>query len=172
MNILNMNMIARRPLIRAVLRRRELSTTSSSASDPTVTKTVQAEAPPQHNCDIIQGPSLLRTAVHRPRPALLFLPGLRSLPFWTQWDAKNNTNRVAYQDPAISKVVAHLESNVEAIRSEYHRVATGRKSDYQTDTEHTLHHGQWDWHTHMSKVGAVQWCCCVVVLCCVVFNMT
>jgi aspartate beta-hydroxylase len=91
----------------------------------------------------------LRTSLHRPQPSLLFLPGLRSLPFWTQWDGKSN--RVAYQDPLISKVVAHLESHVDSIRSEYHRVATGRKSDYQTDTEHTLHKGIWDWHSYMTK---------------------
>ena len=61
---------------RAYLRSQCLLSTvrgSSSTSD--------ASAP--SNCDIIKGPSLLRTIVHRPRPSLLFLPGLRSLPFWT-----------------------------------------------------------------------------------------
>jgi hypothetical protein len=87
--------------------------------------------------------------VHRPQPSLLFLPGLRSLPFWTQWDGENN--RVAYNDPVISKVTAHLESHVDAIRSEYHRVATGLKTDYEADTEHSLHKGIWDWHSYMTK---------------------
>jgi hypothetical protein len=133
-------------LLRAVFRGRKLSSSSSSSS---AGPTAPEPAPVPHNCDVIQGPSLLRTSLHRPQPSLLFLPGLRSLPFWTQWDGKDN--RVAYQDPVVSKVVAHLESHVDSIRSEYHRVATGRKSDYQTDTEHTLHKGIWDWHSFMTK---------------------
>lgn len=129
--------------------RRKLSSFSSSSSSDAATE------PPPHNCDVVEGPSLLRTAIHRPQPSLLLLPGLRSLPFWTQWDGKSDTNRVAYQDPSISSAIHHLEAHVDAIHSEYHRVATGRKSDYQTDTEHSLHKGIWDWHSYMTK-GRVQ----------------
>lgn len=112
-----------------------------------------SDAPPT-NCDIVKGPSLLRTTAHRPRPSLLFLPGLRSLPFWTQCEADQPT-AVAYNDPQITQAVKHLEENVETIRQEYLKVASKLPSDYQTDTEHTLHQGTWDWHSYMTK-GTVQ----------------
>jgi hypothetical protein len=108
---------------------------------------------PSSNCDVVQGPSLLRTTVHRPRPSLLFLPGLRSLPFWTQWDGQ--TNRVAYNDPKVQRAVAYLEENCSTILQEYEEVATSMKSDYTADTEHQLHKGKWDWHSYMLK-GQVQ----------------
>jgi hypothetical protein len=98
------------------------------------TRSFSNKAPAPEHCDIIKGPSLLRTTVARPRPSLLFLPGLRSLPFWTKWDGSTNTNRVAYQDETISP---------------------NMKSDYQTDTEHSLHKGTWDWHSYMTK-GTLQ----------------
>jgi hypothetical protein len=94
---------------------------------------------------------LLRTSAVRPRPSLLHLPGLRSLPFWTRFDAKEQTNRVAYQDPSIIRSVAHLQDHWQIIREEYETVAPTLTSDYQTDTEHTLHDGTWDWHSYMSK---------------------
>lgn len=104
------------------------------------------------DCDIIQGPSLLRTAaVHRPRPSLLFLPGLRSLPFWTQFDGE--TNRVAYQDAQIQHVVTHLEAHVATFQAEYGKAKESQlSSDYSTETEHhSLHEGTWDWHSYMTK---------------------
>ena len=100
-------------------------------------------------CDIVRGPSLLRTAIHRPRPSLLFLPGLRSLPFWTQHC--QGTTLVAYQDPSVQKAVSLLEEQVDTIRREYNTVASTLKSDYQADTEHRLHQGRWDWHSYMLK---------------------
>ena len=114
-------------------------------------------------CDIVSGPSLLRTAVHRPRPSLLYLPGLRSLPFWTQQsqnpsesNASSETpTRVAYNDPQVTHAVQHLEANVDTIRKEYLKNFDTMKSDYETDTEHTLHRGQWDWHSYMTK-GSLQ----------------
>ena len=116
---------------------------------------LEENIPAPDHCDIVKGPSLLRTSVQRPRPSLLFLPGLRSLPFWTQYDANSQTNRVAYQDKTVSWAVEHLQANVDIIRAEYDKVARSLKSDYQTDTEHTLHEGAWDWHSYMLK-GKIQ----------------
>jgi Aspartyl/Asparaginyl beta-hydroxylase len=103
--------------------------------------------------NVIQGPSLLQTSVPRSNPSLMFLPGLRSLPFWTSYDAKSDTNRIAYQDPTLTHVVSHLQANVEAIREEYCKVAPTLESDYKLDAanEHSLHKGQWDWHSYMTK---------------------
>ena len=103
--------------------------------------------------NVIQGPSLLQTSVARSSPSLMFLPGLRSLPFWTSYDAASDTNRIAYQDPTLTKVVEHLETHIDTIRDEYHRVAPKLPSDYQHDAsnEHTLHKGEWDWHSYMTK---------------------
>jgi len=83
----------------------------------------------------------------------MFLPGLRSLPFWSRYDAKSDTNRIAYQDPTLTKVVQHLEANVDLIREEYNRVASTLVSDYKHDAanEHSLHQGSWDWHSYLSK---------------------
>jgi len=118
-----------------------LSSSSSSSSQP----------PPTY-CDVVQGPSLLRTPVARPSPTLLFLPGLRSLPFWTNQDH----SKIAYGDPIVSKVVEHLESNVDRIRNEYIKVAPTMKSDYEaTDHNSSLHEGNWDWHSYLNK-GSVQ----------------
>ena len=104
--------------------------------------------------DVIQGPSLLRTSLDRPNPSLIHLPGLRSLPFWTQWDGNNN--RVAYQDQQVTFCVEHLQSHWEALRDEYTRVSPQLKSDYEQATEHTtLHDGTWDWHSYMLK-GKIQ----------------
>jgi hypothetical protein len=64
-------------------------------------------------------------------------------------------NRVAYQDPVISKVVAHLDlMSIPFVRNT--TVATGRKSDYQTDTEHTLHKGIWDQEEDMTKGNIIR----------------
>jgi Aspartyl/Asparaginyl beta-hydroxylase len=115
--------------------------------------TTTAAPPPL--CDIVQGPSLLRTtATHRPRPSLLFLPGLRSLPFWTKWDAAEGVNCVAYQDPTVVKAVSLLQDNFYLIQSEYFEAAH-LPSDYQADTEHRLHRGTWDWTSYMTK-GSVR----------------
>ena len=108
---------------------------------------------PPTNCSVVRGPSLLRTTVHRPSPSLLVLPGLRSLPFWTQWDG--STNRIAYQDPAVTQAVQLLEQNYKTILAEYQNKAPQLQSDYQTDTEHKLHDGTWEWHSYMLK-GAIQ----------------
>jgi hypothetical protein len=55
----------------------------------------QTDMPTMAN--VVQGPSLLLTSLHRPEPTLMMLPGLRSLPFWT-----NSTGQVAYQDPQMT----------------------------------------------------------------------
>lgn len=103
--------------------------------------------------DIVKGPNLLRTSLAtRPRPSMLHLPGLRALPFWTQFDDESQSTRVAYGDRTVTAAVSHLESAWEKIWEEYQRVAPSIDSDYQTDTEHhTLHQGSWLWHSYMSK---------------------
>jgi hypothetical protein len=117
-------------------------------------------------CDVVQGPSLLRTPLSRPQPSLLFLPGLRSLPYWTSDDDSRmplqegpaGRRRVAYNDPTVTHVVRHLESHAAAIRDEFLRVSP-TQSDYQTNGhgggDTSLHHGRWDWQSYMSK-GNVQ----------------
>ena len=109
--------------------------------------------PPPISANVVQGPSLLQTSVPRSSPSLMFLPGLRSLPFWTSYDASSDTNRIAYQDPTLTKVLHHLEANVDLIRDEYNRVAPTLESDYKHDAanEHSLHQGTWDWHSYMTK---------------------
>ena len=123
-------------------------------------------------CDVVQGPSLLRTPAPRPHPTLMFLPGLRSLPFWTsdvRPDDDPRKRRIAYNDPSVAKAVELLESNAATIREEYLRVAPSLPSDYEALQDHiapktgenkssndkTLHEGDWDWHTYMSR-GNVQ----------------
>lgn len=102
--------------------------------------------------DLIQGPALLKTTAHRPRPSLFSLPGLRSLPYWSQYDDAANTTRIAYSDPTVTQIVQHLESNWASVRDEYDTVKANVKSDYDTQTEHaTLHEGQWDWRSYVSK---------------------
>jgi hypothetical protein len=130
----------------------QLQALSFSTNREPVSSTINA---PTESCDIVSGPSLLRTSVHRPRPSLLYFPGLRSLPFWTQ----DGSDRVAYQEPSITAAIGHLHDNFETLLAEYKRVAPQRPSDYvvAADAEHnsTLHNGSWDWHSYMTK-GTVQ----------------
>jgi aspartate beta-hydroxylase len=97
----------------------------------------------------------LRTPVSRPHPSLLFLPGLRSLPFWTS----NDGNRIAYNDPTVTKVVEYFQQPtiINTIRQEYLDVASQLDSDYLEDNGHPsqLHEGKWDWHSYMNK-GSIQ----------------
>lgn len=127
---------------------------------------------------IIQGPSLLTgTSVHRPSPSIFFLPGLRSLPFWTSPSSTSNLS-VAYGDPIVTEVVQHLENNYKIIKQEYMSSVLGigtntdlssSKSkvnkpiqpDYDVNLkggEHSsdsLHIGSWDWHSFILN-GEVQ----------------
>jgi len=106
--------------------------------------------------NVVQGPSLLLTTLHRPSPSLMLVPGLRSLPFWTSSD-----NRVAYQDPTVTRIVEHLQKNASAIAKEYSAVAPTIPSDYDVSEkggEHaddSLHTGSWDWHSFLLQ-GTVQ----------------
>jgi len=95
------------------------------------------------HCDVVQGPSLLRTPAVRPHPSLLFLPGLRSLPFWT---SETSPRRIAYNDPAVTKAVKYLESHVDIIREEYLRVSPSMLSDYDGLQDHV--------QTHSSSSGS------------------
>lgn len=139
-----------------VHQRRTLSSTPTTPGGGGTGKPPDLQTPHPNDCDIVRGPSLLRTSMSRPQPSLLFLPGLRSLPFWTQpsFDDEDGgaTNRIAFQDPTVSHAVELLQSHYTTIRNEYEGTAHKLWSDYQTDTEHhTLHQGKWDWHSYMTK---------------------
>ena len=117
---------------------------------------------------IVQGPALLtQTGVPRPSPTLFFLPGLRSLPFWTAPPKSHNRVAIAYGDPVLTAIAQHLEANYEIIREEYMRGVVGigknnetagkpLESDYDIKAsggEHaatSLHVGTWDWHSFLS----------------------
>lgn len=93
--------------------------------------------------------------VSRPNPSLFYLPGLRSLPFWTpphSADGGGKNNSVAFNDPTLKGIVTHVESYADAIREEYLTCCDIVKSDYDgaSDSgERALHTGQWDWHSYI-----------------------
>jgi len=75
---------------------------------------------------IVGGPSLLtQTGVHRPSPSLFYLPGLRTLPFWTAPDDSSKL-RIAFNDTSIKHAVEHVESNYKSIRQEYFGAVLGQ----------------------------------------------
>jgi len=127
--------------------RKKLSSSSREKDPPT-------SAAPAAN--IIQGPSLLTsTGKHRPSPTLFHLPGLRSLPFWTS-NSDDSNLKVAYNEPVLTSIVSHLESNTEIIKSEYIEAIQSENmpSDYDIKDEHTdgsLHTGKWEWHSYILK---------------------
>jgi len=90
--------------------------------------------------DIIQGPSLLVQTgnLNRPSPSLFYLPGLRSLPFWT---APNNpsqsSNNIAFNDRKVSQVVSLLETNYETILEEYQSAVMGFNSTTTSQSKRT-----------------------------------
>ena len=83
--------------------------------------------------EIHKGPAVLLTSHSirsRPQPNLLYIPGLRSLPFWTQQQIKQHhhqqetieesmTNRVAYGDPTVTAIVEHFDKHYATIWQEY-----------------------------------------------------
>lgn len=119
---------------------------------------------------IVGGPSLLtQTGVHRPSPSLFYLPGLRTLPFWTAPDDSSKL-RIAFNDTSIKHAVEHVESNYKSIRQEYFGAVLGQgtstdplsgeiakplEPDYDLANkggEHAdgaLHTGQWEWHSYI-----------------------
>lgn len=135
---------------------------------------------PEDAATIIQGPSLLiNTSKFRPSPSMFFLPGLRSLPFWTA-PSTNSANKpskvsIAYGDPTITNVVNHLETHYKTIKDEYMQVVMGMgentdlnsndvskplQPDYDVNMkgEHAadkLHQGTWDWHSYLLN-GTIQ----------------
>lgn len=130
------------------------STTSTRFLSSTTNNDTTTDKPPVL-CDVIQGPSLLRTPTARPNPSLLYLPGLRSLPFWTAPDY----SRIAYGDKMLQYVIEYLELHASTMRQEYVNVAPNIPSDYN-NIDHNptaLHQGinDWKWHTYLSK-GNVQ----------------
>jgi len=119
---------------------------------------VSSENPPPDNCaTLLPGPSILTgTGKHRPNPGTLFLPGLRSLPFWTAPPSPGGAEgrrRIAYGDGVVSEVVEEAEGLWENIREEYLALkGNGAREDYVNggDGGHaTLHDGKWDWHSFM-----------------------
>lgn len=135
---------------------------------------------PEDAATIVQGPSLLtNTSKFRPSPSMFFLPGLRSLPFWTAPPNNNGKKEskvsVAYGDPVVTDVVNHLENNYMTIKEEYmHAVmGMGKKTDLDANDvskplqpdydvnlkgEHAsdkLHSGTWDWHSYILN-GSIQ----------------
>jgi hypothetical protein len=128
--------------------------------------------PPENSATIIQGPSLLTsTGIHRPSPSLFHLPGLRSLPFWTApGPASHQRQRVAFNDTVVTSAIQHVESNYDAIKSEYFAAVIGHGNETSLDAnkkikplepdydvaskggEHAsdaLHSGVWDWHSYI-----------------------
>ena len=136
--------------------------------------------PPENSATIIQGPSLLTsTGSHRPSPSLFYLPGLRSLPFWTApGQPPQQMQRVAFNDGVIISAIEHLESNYNVIRSEYFAAVLGHGNETNLDTdksikplepdydlaskggEHAddaLHKGIWDWHSYILNGVRNEW---------------
>ncbi|ETV65995.1 hypothetical protein H257_17415 [Aphanomyces astaci] len=81
----------------------------------------------------------LTTAKPRPSPTLFMFPGLTSAPF---------------HNPRDFDWTRALEANVDTIRTEYLALKAHQKtSDYdvQGGQEHSLHQGQWDWFSYVTK---------------------
>lgn len=127
---------------------------SSASNDKSTNNGNATDENPTIMSTVLQGPSVLYTSLHRPSPSLMMMPGLRSLPVWTSYDAKSNTNRIAYQDPTVTKIVQHLQSQAKEIRDEYLSASASLDSDYDESSrgEHSdssLHTGTWDWHSYL-----------------------
>lgn len=111
------------------------------------------------SAEIHKGPAILLTSHSirsRPQPNLLYVPGLRSLPFWTQQQIKQHhqeqgrrndeiiiSNRVAYGDPTITAIVEHFDKHYETIRQEYQNNCYNKNSGKTTyvnnkDTSNTV----------------------------------
>lgn len=126
-----------------------------SLSSSTSSDTTSSSQPTDVACDVVQGPNLLRTPASRPSPSLMFLPGLRSLPFWTSPDY----TRVAYGDAMVTHVVEHLQKHAAMIRAEYLEKQNETNklpptNDYH-DHQKSLHEGKWEWFSYLNK-GNVQ----------------
>lgn len=79
----------------------------------------------------------------RPYPSLFFFPGIRTIPIW-------NKNEL----PAVKT----LEQNYSIIKEEYETALKTHKlsNDYRMiDQEQSLHQGNWEWFSYISK-GAIQ----------------
>jgi hypothetical protein len=127
------------------------------------TKSIEGNSQTSKMANVVKGPSLILTSLHRPEPTLMLLPGLRSLPFWT-----NHNGQVAYQDPKVTKIVNHLQDYVSVIREEYLAVlpslsssdydkskSSTKSSGVEHSTDGSLHTGNWDWHSYLLH-GKVQ----------------
>lgn len=130
-----------RPTTSLWLQRQWLSSTSTKDDN----KEKEEDGPP---ATLIQGPSLLVTStspLNRPSPSMFYMPGLRSLPFWTMPSSQSNTTttatdddddshrRVAFRDPTVIKVIQHLESNYHIIKEEYMAAVMGIRSSSQEE---------------------------------------
>jgi hypothetical protein len=91
---------------------------------------------------LVQGAVARTRAAQRPAPSLFHYPGLTAQPFW---------------DPSRFKWSRALADCTPAILAEYDALISSRSpSDYDiADGEHTLHNGDWAWHSLVTK-GVVQ----------------
>ena len=85
--------------------------------------------------------AILRTSnILRPFPTLFYFPGIRSFPIW-----ENMKDEI--------KSIKLLEDNYKAIREEYLQVLLEKAPEnYKfTDHEKSLHKGDWEWYSYISK---------------------
>jgi len=107
------------------------SPSPSAFTEESPQKSPKSGGRPQHQ----QHATLVQTGGQiRPRPTLYCLPGLRSLPFWTQAAPSNNDNtQVAYQESSLSWTVEVLEQSYEILWNEYQHVAPMIPSDHKNN---------------------------------------
>ena len=87
---------------------------------------------------------IVRTkAAYRPCPSLFLYPGLTAKPWWSLSSLPSEVSA------GIAKVVAARD----AMLQEYDALATANpRGDYIVgESEHTLNHGKWLWHTAIAK---------------------
>jgi len=100
---------------------------------------------PQQILSTIVRTGMCRTnAAQRPAPSIFIYPGLTAKPIWKIEDVMNSTTLSRFQES-----IHHMEQEYEAISQKI-------ESDYIIkQDEHTLHQGQWAWHSFISK-GKIQ----------------
>eukprot|EP00522_Entomoneis_paludosa_P005784 CAMPEP_0172454986 /NCGR_PEP_ID=MMETSP1065-20121228/11810_1 /TAXON_ID=265537 /ORGANISM="Amphiprora paludosa, Strain CCMP125" /LENGTH=675 /DNA_ID=CAMNT_0013207415 /DNA_START=59 /DNA_END=2086 /DNA_ORIENTATION=+ len=129
-----------------------MTTTSSAEAPPTATTTTTHNAPPSPILLLTQGQD-------RPQPTLYYLPGMRSLPFWTPQQEEPDVAKVAYQEASLTWAVQLMEQAYSTILDEYQKVAPHLPSDHTADpnSDHLPLQpgGTWDWHSYTQN-GKVQ----------------
>lgn len=92
-------------------------------------------------CKLIKSTILRMNNSLRPFPTLFFFPGIRSSPFWKSNELKS---------------VKILQENYPIIKKEYIEANENKyfqlENDYKLrDHEHSLHKGNWEWSSYISK---------------------